>query len=97
MKKAYLLLLLAVILVGVGSRHTAAPSMHDGVLLASPTGAGHSDPAMPVLLALIVILASAKIGGHLFQRIGQPPVLGELRRRHHAGQSDSRRPFVGFL
>ncbi|MBI2619415.1 MAG: cation:proton antiporter [Ignavibacteriales bacterium] len=40
--------------------------------------AGHADPVAPVLLALTVILASAKIGGELFERMHQPAVLGEL-------------------
>ncbi len=39
---------------------------------------GHSDPVAPVLLALVLIIAGAKIGGDLFERIGQPSVLGEL-------------------
>ena len=38
----------------------------------------HSDPIMPVLLALTIILAGAKLGGELFERIKQPAVLGEL-------------------
>lgn len=50
----------------------------EGQVLASLAGVGHSDPVTSVLLGLIVILGSAKIGGHLFQRLGQPPVLGEL-------------------
>ena len=41
-------------------------------------GGGHSDPVAPVLLWLVVILAGAKIGGDLFDRMGQPAVLGEL-------------------
>ena len=41
-------------------------------------GGGHSDPVAPVLLWLVVILASAKIGGDVFDRLGQPAVLGEL-------------------
>src|SRR5260370_42398669 len=36
------------------------------------------DPVAPVLLALAAILAGAKLGGGLAQRIGQPAVLGEL-------------------
>jgi Kef-type K+ transport system membrane component KefB len=40
--------------------------------------AGHEDPTAPVLLALIVILGGAKLGGELFERIGQPAVMGEL-------------------
>ncbi|MCE5314158.1 MAG: cation:proton antiporter [Armatimonadota bacterium] len=40
---------------------------------------GGGDPELPrVLLALIVILAAAKIGGDIMVRIGQPAVLGEL-------------------
>jgi len=36
------------------------------------------DPIAPVLLALAVILAGAKLGGDVAERIGQPAVLGEL-------------------
>jgi Na+:H+ antiporter len=39
---------------------------------------GHADPIAFVALALAVILGMAKLGGHLAERIGQPPVLGEL-------------------
>ena len=39
---------------------------------------GHIDPVASVLLALIVILAAAKIGSAVFERLGQPAVLGEL-------------------
>jgi len=39
---------------------------------------GHSDPIAPVLLALIAILTTAKVGSELFERLGQPGVLGEL-------------------
>jgi len=38
----------------------------------------HADPVTSVVLALAVILAAAKIAGHLATRIGQPAVLGEL-------------------
>ncbi len=48
------------------------------VLVSAAEGEGHADPVAPVLLALIVILASAKLGGELFERVGQPAVLGEL-------------------
>jgi hypothetical protein len=33
---------------------------------------------VPVLLALVVILGGAKLGGEVFERIGQPAVMGEL-------------------
>jgi Kef-type K+ transport system membrane component KefB len=39
---------------------------------------GHVDPVASVVLALAVILVTAKIGGDLAARIGQPAVLGEL-------------------
>lgn len=41
-------------------------------------GGGHSDPVVPVLIGIIVILLAAKIGGHVFELMGQPSVLGEL-------------------
>jgi Kef-type K+ transport system membrane component KefB len=40
--------------------------------------AGHDDPVTPIVLALAVILAAAKLAGHLAVRVGQPAVLGEL-------------------
>lgn len=47
-------------------------------LFASEEGGGHSDPAAPVLLAIVLILLFAKIVGDLFERIQLPGVLGEL-------------------
>jgi Kef-type K+ transport system membrane component KefB len=41
-------------------------------------GASHGDTLAPVVLALAVILAAAKLGGDVAERIGQPAVLGEL-------------------
>lgn len=38
----------------------------------------HTDPVLPVILALAIILVAAKLGGNLASRLGQPPVLGEL-------------------
>lgn len=35
-------------------------------------------PIGPLLLALVVILVGAKLGGELFERLGQPAVLGEI-------------------
>src|SRR3954447_12493588 len=40
--------------------------------------AAHGGPVVPVLLGLVVILLAAKIGGEVFERLGQPAVLGEL-------------------
>src|SRR6202521_2992391 len=36
------------------------------------------DTLAPVVLALAIILAAAKLGGDVAERIGQPAVLGEL-------------------
>ncbi|HEX2253783.1 MAG TPA: cation:proton antiporter [Thermoanaerobaculia bacterium] len=41
-------------------------------------GEGHGGPVVPVLLGLVIILLAAKLGGALFERFGQPAVLGEL-------------------
>ncbi|MCA9073508.1 MAG: cation:proton antiporter [Planctomycetaceae bacterium] len=41
-------------------------------------GGGHLDPASPVLLAIVIVLMFAKIGGDLFERVSMPAVLGEL-------------------
>ena len=38
----------------------------------------YADPVASVVLLLALILATAKVGGDLATRIGQPPVLGEL-------------------
>jgi Kef-type K+ transport system membrane component KefB len=39
---------------------------------------GHTDPVVPLLLALTVILFAAKVGGAVMVRFKQPAVLGEL-------------------
>jgi Kef-type K+ transport system membrane component KefB len=39
---------------------------------------GHEDPIAPILLGIVIILAAAKIGSEIFEKIGQPAVLGEL-------------------
>ena len=36
------------------------------------------DPIPTLLLSLAVIIAAAKLGGHVAAKMGQPPVLGEL-------------------
>src|SRR5690349_17820947 len=38
----------------------------------------HGGALAPVVLALAVILAAAKLGGDVAERVGQPAVLGEL-------------------
>ena len=47
-------------------------------VFAAESEVGHSDSIAPTLLAIVVILATAKLGGELFERIGFPAVLGEL-------------------
>ena len=47
-------------------------------LLQATTTTPHADTFAPVVLALAVILAAAKLGGDVAERIGQPAVLGEL-------------------
>jgi Kef-type K+ transport system membrane component KefB len=47
------------------------------LLLASGT-AGHGDAVPKILLALAFTLVGAKLAGELFERLGQPAVLGEL-------------------
>ncbi|MGD9857430.1 MAG: cation:proton antiporter, partial [Planctomycetaceae bacterium] len=39
---------------------------------------GHTDPVAPVLLAIMIVLFVAKVGGDLFERVSMPAVLGEL-------------------
>ncbi len=41
-------------------------------------GGGQGEEILEVLIALVVILLSAKLGGDLIERIHQPAVLGEL-------------------
>jgi len=45
---------------------------------AHAAGAGHGLDILPVLEALALILIGARLGGALFERFGQSPVLGEL-------------------
>lgn len=44
----------------------------------SATAGSHSDPISPVLLGILIILIAARLGGHAFELLGQPAVLGEL-------------------
>jgi Kef-type K+ transport system membrane component KefB len=45
---------------------------------ASENVGGHGGEVLEILVALVVILLSAKLGGDFFERIKQPAVLGEL-------------------
>lgn len=66
--KSNLLILLGISLVLV----LVVPSVQ------AAEGGGSSDLISPVLLALMAILAVAKLGSELFDRLGLPAVLGEL-------------------
>jgi Kef-type K+ transport system membrane component KefB len=67
----YLLALRLVVVAVAVVQASLAAQTHD-----SP--AGHDDPVAPVVLALAIILAAAKLAGHLAVRLRQPAVLGEL-------------------
>ena len=45
---------------------------------AGSSASENSHAVLDILLQLMVVLMAAKLGGDLFERIGQPPVLGEL-------------------
>lgn len=45
---------------------------------AEPSAGSHANPVAPVLIDLVILLLTAKLGGDLFERLGQPAVLGEL-------------------
>lgn len=47
-------------------------------LIAEISGGGHEEDATVFLLAISIILVAAKVGGEVFERFNQPPVLGEL-------------------
>ncbi len=78
-RSLFLIALLAAFVALSGVSGAAGPAAE-----ASPaeshgeTGGGHSNPVVPVLLGLVIILVAAKFGGELLERIGQPAVLGEL-------------------
>src|SRR5262249_4938588 len=57
-----------------------APNAHVAAPASSPVPAGDSGGSRTndLLVGLVCILIGAKLAGELFERIGQPPVLGEL-------------------
>ena len=85
---AYSLFFLAVLLTAASSVLGQVPEVadtavgvagHDSLqIVDSHADRGHTDPVASVLIALIVILIAAKVGSEVFERIGQPGVLGEL-------------------
>jgi len=70
-------LLLLFTVVGVYVLYSLAFASEGGEAGAGE-GEGPSGPVLSVLLELMVILLSAKLGGDLFERFKQPAVLGEL-------------------
>lgn len=50
----------------------------EGLQEAASHSVHHSDPVVPVLLALSIIFIAAKLGSIIADRLGQPLVLGEL-------------------
>lgn len=67
-------LLFVATLTGVATGQDATvPAAH-----AEAAAASHVDPVTPLLLGLVLILFSAKIGGAVMVRLKQPAVLGEL-------------------
>lgn len=85
---AYVLFFVSVLLTPSGGalgqdpgsdHHFAGAAANDSLEVSdSHAGEGHSDPVASVLVALSVILIAAKLGSEIFERIGQPGVLGEL-------------------
>jgi Kef-type K+ transport system membrane component KefB len=68
------LLALALTFVGPVARALAStPAPTPAPAVAAPV-----PDMLPVLLALVLVLIGARLGGALFERLGQPPVLGEL-------------------
>ncbi len=55
-----------------------ATTHEEGAAHTDEHAGGHVDPVTPLLLAIIIILFLAKVGGDLFERVGMPAVLGEL-------------------
>jgi Kef-type K+ transport system membrane component KefB len=70
MRRAVPVLAILGLFPAFGALGQPAAEVHDA--------AGHGGPVVPVLLGLVVILAAAKMGGEIFERLGQPAVLGEL-------------------
>ncbi len=91
MRRAFLALALlgALVAFGPGAGFlSGSAATADDAAAESPTateehaggghGGGHASPVAPVLVALVIILLAAKLGGELAERVHQPAVLGEL-------------------
>src|SRR3972149_4483682 len=73
-----LFVLLMAVFVAVTFAWPQGPDSASAGREAASGSEGHSDPVTGVLVALTLILAAAKLGGEVFEGIGQPAVLGEL-------------------
>jgi Kef-type K+ transport system membrane component KefB len=65
-------------LTGTSASNSAAATHHSDAKTGNQPGSNTQDSFGKVLLILFIILIIAKLGGDLFERIGQPAVLGEL-------------------
>lgn len=70
--------ILSLIAIVILAAAAPAASADPDSLGAAGNPSTHVSHTLPVLLGLVVIIAGAKLGGSLFARAGQPPVLGEL-------------------
>ena len=70
---AALSIALILALLRLGNSMVATSAMLPGA-----TGTSRADTTMHVLLALVVIIVTARIIGALFRRLHQPPVIGEV-------------------
>ncbi|MFL6193742.1 MAG: cation:proton antiporter [Thermoanaerobaculia bacterium] len=78
MRKAIPALIILGVFLAFGAYTDAGASPADFQAATHDSGAGHGGPVVPVLFGLVLILITAKLGGEVFERIGQPAVLGEL-------------------
>ena len=83
MRRAVLGLFLLAALVSFGPGFAVVDAVADAAAATEGHGddhggGGHASPVTPVLIALVIILVAAKLGGELAERVSQPAVLGEL-------------------
>ena len=80
MRKALLALMFLALVLAVFPDAPAEPAAAPTEEVHAEEGheGGHMSPATPVLAALVIILAAAKLGGEAAERMHQPAVLGEL-------------------
>lgn len=64
--------------VSGGDPGTTVSAVSGGPEAPAKEQGGHGEDFAKVLLVLLLILVAAKTGGELFERLGQPAVLGEL-------------------